>query len=301
MSGPDADAYAAAATLGALRRVAARRLAEAGIVSAALDARLLVAEALGLSAAELVAEEWRPVGIAEREKVASVVARRVAGAPVGRILGRREFWGLDFGLGPDTLEPRPDTETLVEAALGLIDAGPGRAAPLRLADLGTGSGAILVALLSELPNAVGIGVDRSEGAARMAAANARRNAVGRRAFFVCADWTEALGGSFDYILSNPPYIRTDDIATLPREVREHDPAAALDGGPDGFEPYRRIVPTLDRLLAPEGAALFEIGSDQAEGLRRIAGGLGFAAAVQKDLAGHDRVVVLQRGRKLAAD
>ncbi|MBB5752495.1 peptide chain release factor N(5)-glutamine methyltransferase [Prosthecomicrobium pneumaticum] len=301
MSGPEADAYAAAATLGALRRVAARRLAEAGIVPAALDARLLVAEALGLSATELVAEEWRPVGIAEREKVATVVARRVAGAPVGRILGRREFWGLDFGLGPDTLEPRPDTETLVEAALARIDSGPGRTAPLRLADLGTGSGAILVALLSELPDAIGLGVDRSEGAARIAAANARRNGVGSRAFFICGDWTEALGGSFDYILSNPPYIRSDEIAALPREVREHDPAAALDGGSDGFAPYRRIIPTLDRLLAPEGVAFFEIGADQAEGLRRIAGGLGFTAAVRRDLAGHDRVVVLQRGRNLAAD
>ncbi|KMO27620.1 SAM-dependent methyltransferase, partial [Methylobacterium tarhaniae] len=172
-----------------------------------------------------------------------------AGEPVARIIGAWEFWGLPFGLSSDTLVPRPDTETLVEAALGL---GLGPDAPHRLADLGTGSGCILVALLTEWPQAVGLGIDRSPGACVTARANAARNGVADRAAFAVGDWASALSGPFDVVVANPPYIASEVIAGLSGEVRDHDPRLALDGGADGLDAYRTILAQVPRLLAPGG-------------------------------------------------
>jgi release factor glutamine methyltransferase len=213
---------------------------------------------------------------------------------VARIIGAWEFWGLPFALGPDTLVPRPDTESVVEAALRLF---PERDRPLRLIDLGTGSGCILVALLHERANAFGIGLDRAQGALAVARRNAEANGVGDRAAFLCGSWLEALTGPFDLIVSNPPYIAASVIATLQPEVRLHDPRAALDGGEEGLDAYRAILSGVAQrpgLLSAGGALVLEIGYDQAPALTRLAQTAGFAEAqVGRDLAGNDRVVTLR--------
>ena len=176
-------------------------------------------------------------------------ARRLAREPVARILGEREFWGLPFELTTETLVPRPDTETIVETALSLF---PDRHAPLRLVDLGTGSGCLLVALLHEWPQAIGVGIDRSPDAVRTARSNARRNGVGSRSLFVVSDWASAIGGGVDLIVSNPPYIASDVVESLDLDVREHDPRLALDGGADGLDAYRIILAEARPLLSAEG-------------------------------------------------
>jgi release factor glutamine methyltransferase len=273
----------------AARARAADALAARGIETAALDARILVEEALGLTATDLALHGGEPVGQAGAERLASYLARRSSGEPVARIIGAWEFWGLPFGLSPETLVPRPDTETLVEAALGL---GLPPGGPRRLLDLGTGSGCILVALLSEWPRARGLGLDRSHGALVTARANAARNGVSDRAAFVAGDWAAALAGPFDVVVANPPYIAGPVIAGLAEEVRAHDPRLALDGGPDGLDAYRAILAQVPPLLAPGGHLLVEIGYDQEEALRRLAAAHGLSAQVRRDLAGHPRVVVM---------
>ncbi len=218
------------------------------------------------------------------------VRRRLAHEPVGRILGEREFWGLTFRLSPGTLEPRPDTETLVEAALAALR---DRGAPLRILDLGTGSGCILVALLSELPEAQGVGSDRSHDALLTARGNAERNGVGGRAHFLAGDWAAALATRFDLIVSNPPYIPSSEIAGLAPEVSRHDPLAALDGGPDGLDAYRAIIGELPRLLAPRAVAAIEIGHHQAAAVGALAAGRGLALCrLAQDLGSRDRVLLL---------
>lgn len=272
-------------------------LRRAGIDNPALDARLLLADALGMDAAGLLARADETLAGAGAARLAAHLRRRLAREPVARILGTREFWGLPFRLSAQTLEPRPDTETLVEAALALV---PDRTAPLRLLDLGTGSGCLLVALLHELPCAFGIGVDRAVGAARTARDNAVANGVAARAAFVCGDWAQALSARFDLVVSNPPYIRETDLAGLAPEVAEHDPMLALDGGPDGLEAYRSILGALPRLLAPRGAAVLEIGFDQSDDLTRLAEGGGFGTPdVRRDLAGQPRAVTLVQREALA--
>jgi release factor glutamine methyltransferase len=283
------------ATLSAARQDAARRLA-AGLGSdatPALDARLLVASVIGVAPERLVLVDDRPLTAEEADAIDRAVQRRLAGEPVARIVGVKEFWGLDFHLADATLVPRPDTEILVETALAWIDRQGRRDDPLRIVDIGTGSGAILVALLSALPNAVGLGVDLSEEAARTARDNAARLGFAARSQFVVGRWSESCG-SFDVIASNPPYIDSNVIPTLDREVRDHDPILALDGGVDGLDAYRAIVGDLDRVMARGGAAFLEIGFDQAEALRALAGAARFEASVHPDLAGHDRVVALSR-------
>ena len=232
---------------------------EAGIQTAALDARLLVCAACGLSHEQFVAEPARSVSGREEALIAHYGARRLAGEPVSRLLGVREFWGLTFELGPDTLDPRADTETLVRAALELCREGTGGAAP-RLLDLGTGSGCILISLLHELPGASGVGVDRAAGAVRVARHNARRLGVADRAAFHCGSWGEALSARFDLLLCNPPYVATGEIAGLDAGVARHDPRAALDGGGDGLACHRQIAPRLVRLLAPGGSGASPRGS-----------------------------------------
>lgn len=278
---------------------ARRAFAEAGLDEAALDARLLAAHAFGTDATGLVIRADEPLAAESAGRLDMLVRRRLAGEPVGRILGQREFWGLPFLLSPETLEPRPDSETIVEAALARVG---DRRAPLRVLDLGTGTGCLLIALLHELPGATGIGIDLQEGAARTARANARANGVGERADFICGSWADALACRFDLVVSNPPYIRTAEIAALAPEVARHDPGLALDGGRDGLDAYRAILRDLPGLLAPGGHAVLEIGFDQAGDLAGLSEMSGFAVLeVRRDLAGQPRAVTLMQHQGLAAD
>ena len=276
-------------TRDAARRLVAASFAAAGLESAALDARLLTCAACAIDHAGLVRDPHLPLGPALR-LLQSHVRRRLDREPVSRILGRREFWGLDFAISPAVLDPRPDTEGLVGAVIDAL--GGRRDHPLRLLDLGTGSGAILCALLHEFPGATGIGIDRSPEACRIAAGNVRRFGLAERAAVVCASWIDPIAGRFDGIVSNPPYIRRADIAHLDRDVRDHDPMAALDGGEDGLDPYRAIVPQLGRLLGRGSVVAFECGWDQGASVADLLAAAALeGVAVYRDLAGHGRVVL----------
>ncbi len=266
--------------------------AAAGLGTPALDARLLVLGALGIDAFELVSRPDEPLSPGEAQKLGALKRRRLAREPVARLLGEAEFWSLPFCLSDDTLVPRPDTETVVETALRLL---PGRDAPLRLLDLGTGTGCLLVALLHERPGAVGVGIDRSLGALATARWNAGRNAVGGRALFAQSDWAAACRGPFDLVVSNPPYIASPVIATLDPEVRQHDPRLALDGGADGLAAYRVILADAPRLLGPGGLLLLEIGFDQGEAVRALSAGFPLEfLGIYPDLSGHPRCAALKR-------
>lgn len=251
-------------SIGAALAEAEGRLRAAGVEAARRDARLLLAGLLGDGGfATVMAWPERELGPEVAAAFSVRVGRRAAREPVARILGRREFWSLPLRIGPETLDPRPDSEALVAGLLqGLRD----RAAPLRLLDLGTGSGCLLLALLSELPAASGLGVDRSEPALATARANARDLGLEERAAFRLGDWCEGLEERFDLLICNPPYIPATEIEALEPEVARWEPRAALDGGADGLEPYRRILPRLDALLAPGGRAAFEHGPGQAEAI-----------------------------------
>jgi release factor glutamine methyltransferase len=283
--------------IGAARRALTRRLAASlspsQAAGAPLDARLIFASALGVDPAELPFRDEEFLPAARAETVERLAARRLAGEPAARIFGHRQFWGLDLALSPGTLEPRPDTETLVELALAQT---ADRNAPLRLLDLGTGSGAILLALLSELPNAWGLGVDLSEDALHTARSNAGRLGLAARASWLGGRWNDSLGGAFNLVVSNPPYVETGAIAGLEPEVRLFDPHLALDGGPDGLDAYRDILAGLDQMLSGKGTALLEIGHEQAASVIGIAEKQGFSASVHQDLGGRDRVVRVWRGR-----
>jgi len=282
-------------TLNGLRRLAEARLRDAGIDTPDLDARYLLEHALGLTRTDFVANAERHVSETDVASALALIDRRVAREPVGRILGHREFWTIDLALNPDTLEPRPDTETVVEAVL---KATPDRNANLHLLDLGTGTGCILLALLAELPNAQGLGVDLSPLAVEAAAGNAERNGLSSRARFQTGDWGNGLKDRFDIVVSNPPYIPSAEIATLEPEVREHDPRRALDGGPDGLAPYRVIAAQLPALLVPGGLVAVEVGQGQAADVARLlaAQGIGAVESV-RDLGGIERCV---RGRNGSA-
>jgi len=283
-------------TIAALRRrIASQLRAGWGDDSAqrpALDARLLVAHALGADATNLTLRDDEPVTADLVEIAEGYARRRFRGEPVARIVGEREFWGLPFRLSPGTLVPRPDSETVVEAAVAEFRSR-GIERPT-LIDLGTGSGCILLAVLSELPGAFGIGTDRSEDAVRTARENAARFGLSGRSAFLVADWTAGIAGPFDAILSNPPYVDGDDLPELPVEVIHHDPRLALDGGADGLDHYRRIVPELRRLLKPDGFAVFEFGYRQAAMFSDLALAHGWSSRLLRDLPGHDRAAVLTR-------
>ena len=275
-------------SLGQAHTAAARPLREARIAAPELDARLLLCHAAGLTHEAYVAGINDALAPDAAARFGVCVARRLAGEPVSRIVGVREFYGRPFRIDESTLDPRPDTETLIEAALELV----GGEVPLRLLDLGTGSGCILVTLLAELPRAGGVGIDKSLPALELACANAESLGVGDRARFIASDWLEAVRDTFDLVVANPPYLSAADMAGLSSEVGAHDPKDALYGGPDGLFAYRRIVPRLLKALRPGGITLFEIGHTQAEAVSGLLAeaGLILEQGPWRDLAGRPRVV-----------
>lgn len=266
---------------------AAHRLSEAGVDSARLDARILLADAMGISREALIAAP-RPPSADDVARFQSFVARRAAREPLAYIRGKREFWSLDFKVGPGVLVPRPETETLIEAALSLV---PGRKAPLSIADLGTGSGALLIAALKEFPESRGIGFECSTRALPYALENLAHCGLKPRGKIAATDWSEA-EGRFDLVFSNPPYVPTGDIPQLDPEVRLYEPRQALDGGPDGLEAYRGLARLLPELLKPGGWVFLELGRGQAQPVELLFQGLD-VVRVAPDLAGIPRVLILK--------
>jgi release factor glutamine methyltransferase len=269
------------ATIGQARRELAERFRCAGIESPELDARILIGHALGLDHAGLAAAEKQSLPDAASLQIEDLAVRRLAHEPVARIVGEKEFWGLSFRVTPAVLVPRPETETVIELALSLVD----RVAPLRIADLGVGSGAILLALLSELPHARGTGIDIAADALDAVRTNAQRLGLADRADVALRDFAAA-EGAFDLVVSNPPYIASADIAALSPDVREYDPHHALDGGPDGLAAYRTIAAIAPRLLRPAGRLVVEIGAGQENAVSELFAHNGLAiTAARHDLSG----------------
>jgi release factor glutamine methyltransferase len=279
----------------AVRRDVARRLRERGIESPELDARLLVGHALGLDHTGLARAADRVLDTTEMERIEALFARRLAHEPVARIVGVKEFWGLPFKVTPAVLVPRPETETVIEVALAALDRGGARQRPLRIADLGVGSGAILLALLSELPDARGIGTDRDPAALAVARDNAEKFGLASRAQFAACDFGTALQPGFDLVVTNPPYVASADIGALAPDVRDFDPHVALDGGADGLAAYRAITGDAARLVAPGAHFVAEIGKGQADAVTDLLVAAGFGGImVFPDLAGIPRVVAATR-------
>jgi release factor glutamine methyltransferase len=276
-------------TLREVQRQAEALLREAGVDTPDLDARLLMQHALGMTREALMIQARARLTAPMVDRVMAAVARRAAREPVSRILGRREFWSLDFRLDPSTLDPRPDTETVVEAALASC---PGRDAPIRILDLGTGTGCILLALLTERPQATGVGIDVQADAVATARANAERLRLSTRAEFRQGDWGSGIGERFDLVVSNPPYIPDGEISALAPEVREHDPIRALAGGQDGLDAYRALARQVPGLLRPGGAVALELGQGQAEAVGRMMRAAGLEdVATKADLNGIERCLV----------
>lgn len=274
---------AAGEAVSVARKAIALALKRAGIAHFTFEARILIED---LASAE------DPIDEAAAARLKDALARRLAGEPLWRVLGAREFWGLSFALSPGTLEPRPDSETLINAALGHLALR--RHDKLRMLDLGTGTGCLLIATLREFPQATGLGVDLSPDAVTTATGNAARNGVGERAAFRQGDWTDGVAERFDLILSNPPYIGSDEIASLDRNVREHDPLLALDGGPDGLTAYRALAAALPGHLQPGGLAILEIGAGQEEAVVALMRQAGLDHLdSRRDLGGHIRALVFR--------
>ena len=282
------------ATLAEALAAARRRLSEAGIADAAQDARLLIAGLLQLSSTAFVIDGARPLDSAEQAAIDAALARRVAREPVHRILGHRAFSRLDLALSPETLEPRPDTEILVDT---LVPHAQGMVARdgCRILDLGTGTGAICLALLDLVAGSTGVGADYSAGALETARHNADINGVADRFETVESDWFSAVTGMFDIIVSNPPYIVRSVVGTLDEDVRLYDPILALDGGEDGLDAYRAIAAGVGEHLRENGLVAYEIGYDQKDTVTAIMREKGFVRieAVQ-DLGGNDRVLVFSK-------
>jgi release factor glutamine methyltransferase len=280
---------AAADTLGSMLDEAVLGLAAAGVDAPRRQARRLISAALSLSPTELLSRPERALRAHETARIRVCLTRMTRGEPLSRIVGRREFWGLEFFLSPDTLDPRPDSETVVDAVLRYY---PQCAARLRFLDLGTGTGCLLLALLSERRGAFGIGVDVIPGAVAAARCNAMALGLARRAQFFVGDWATAIRGRFDVVVANPPYVATAAIAELPREVALYDPRQALNGGEDGLTAYRAIAPHLSRLLAPHGIFAGEVGVGQANAVVALLRAEGLAvSSIVRDLAGIQRCVV----------
>lgn len=272
-------------------RWAVIKLQQERIESASLDARVLLEYVLGVNREQLLFSLELPITTEQYDRFAVLVAKRAKRQPVSKIIGRREFWGINFAVNENTLDPRPDSETLVECVLERIR---NRGDSFRILDLGTGTGCLLLSLLSELPGATGVGVDCSEDALLVAKENAMTLGFTDKTNFVLGDWCGKLEGKFDIILSNPPYIPTVDISVLEPEVTEFDPLLALDGGEDGLNCYRKIMSSLARVLAKDGFAAFEIGIGQQSGFTKIATENGFEIAGSKnDLGGITRCIIIQ--------
>ncbi len=272
---------------GDVLRQAVRALAAEGIADAGLEARLLLAHALGVDRSVLI-DRGSDI---DPTLFRSLLQRRLAHEPLAFITGRQGFWTLDLAVTPDTLIPRPDSETLVATARDLLAATP----PSRILDLGTGTGCLLLACLVEFPHAFGVGVDLSPAAAALARQNARHHGLGPRCAVFAGSWADALATRFDLVLSNPPYIPRGDIAGLMPEVAVHEPARALDGGADGLDGYRSILAALPALLTPQGLAILELGAGQADAVTALARRKALTpVALRPDLGGIARALVLSR-------
>jgi release factor glutamine methyltransferase len=271
---------------------ATARLSAAGISDARREARLLVAAALGWEVARVLGFPELEMTTAANQRLETLLVRRSAREPVSRILGYREFWSLRFALSADTLDPRADSETLIEASLAALD---DRERAYRVLDFGTGTGCLLLALLAELPHAVGIGTDCSQGALETARQNAAALDLGDRARFVRGNWGDGLSGQWDVVLANPPYVASRELDGLMPEVARYEPRLALDGGADGLTAYRALAPEIARLLAPAGIAAIEVGAGQAPAVAATMAGAGLVLrAIRHDLSGVDRCLVLGR-------
>ena len=280
-----ADLYAATTT----------RLRSAEIATPEIDAKLLLCGAANLSGTQLVTDPDKELDQQSVDRLTGFVERRIAREPVHRILGQREFFGLVFELSPGTLEPRPDTETLVELVLDYVDLHDAMRNQLRFADLGAGSGAIALALLHNMPNASAVAVDISEDALETVRRNAERHGNSERLDIVCGNWLEKLNGGFDFVVSNPPYIPSKTCDELEPEVRNHDPRIALDGGADGLDCYRLILSEAASHIVPGGFMGLEIGCDQLTSVTQLAAEHGWQVAEsRKDLSGNDRAILLTR-------
>lgn len=277
--------------IGQLYRQVRDRFREAGLSTPELDAKLLVCGALQISVSDLILKEQDPVHSDAVAQAQTYSAQRLSGMPVGRILGEREFYGRAFRLNAATLEPRPDTEILVDAVLERSDPQQ----PALLCDVGTGTGAIAVTLLAEMPSTRMIAVDLSEEALKCASENAELHQVQDRFFPLCADYLSAIGPGLDWVVSNPPYIRTSVLAELSEEVIQYDPILALDGGENGLVGYGEIVTDAKKLLRAGGRIALEIGYDQAPDLKKQLRHHGFGEIeIIKDLSGNNRVVLARK-------
>ena len=272
---------------------AAAELRSAGVDAPRRDARLLMQHALGLTPEALLTQDDQPLGEGEAQRLASLVRRRAAREPIAYLIGCREFWSLEFAVDRSALVPRPETETVVEAVLARAAHLPPRP---RLLDLGTGSGCLLAALLSELADAVGVGIDISAPAVSLARANATRHGLDGRASFAVADWGAPLAARFDIVVSNPPYVAAPALPSLAPEIACHEPQTALAGGADGYACYRQLAPQIARLLAPAGLAAIEIGAEMADEVASLFAAEGLAEIDRRrDLAGIDRCALFVHG------
>jgi len=279
------------ASLSRALQLVAHAFRAAGIEDADVDARVLAGHALHLDRARLISQTDRVLEAREVNAISGLAARRLKREPVSRILGRKEFWSLALAVTPDVLVPRPETETVVEGALDFVVRGGLRMEKLRILDIGTGSGALLVALLNELPNATGIGTDISRAALEAARINVTQFGFEGRCSLISCDMAAGVEGQFDLVVSNPPYIARGDIASLAPEVRDYDPILALDGGGDGLAAYRSISADAKRLLAQGGRLFVELGAGQEPNVRKIFTNAGLAVGVARnDLTGTPRVL-----------
>lgn len=282
-------------TLAEALAAARRRLSEAGIADAVQDARILIVGVLGLSSTAFVTDGTRPLDEKQVEAVENAISRRLAREPVHRILGRRAFSRLDLQLSPETLEPRPDTEILVDTLAPHAERILAQTGRCHILDLGTGTGAICLALLDLVPGTTGVGADLSAGALETAKRNADLNGVAGRFEAVESDWFAAVSGTFDIIVSNPPYIVHAVVGTLDDEVRLHDPILALDGGEDGLDAYRAIAAGAGGYLRENGLVAYEIGYDQKDSVTAIMREKGFARVeAVTDFGGNDRALVFEK-------
>ena len=269
-------------------RLAAEKLRAAGVPDAMADTRILAAAVFGMSREDMLLEPRRPIDLTARDRFHAIIERRRLREPVARILGAREFRSLDFALRPETLEPRPDSEVVVEAAVAFGRAFPGA---VRVLDLGTGTGCLLLSVLSELRDGTGVGSDIAAGAIEIATRNAYNLGFSERVKFIQTKWTEGIDCTFDLILSNPPYIMTGDIENLAPEVAAFDPPLALDGGKDGLDAYRALAQCIPEKLSSPGVLVIEIGAGQHDDVTMIfdAGGLSLFGS-ETDLGGHVRAL-----------